>query len=131
MFQNAIQEEETETIKTNLFQKLFNDIIARKYDNNFNENKNANSDFILPINIRETLLNGDFIVQTKFNHNFDMDQSLCGSKSSTNQEPNDENYEQQTNTLITTEHLLALQNYLLFATARDCSILMTFRELNS
>ncbi|XP_076667278.1 inositol phosphate kinase 1 isoform X2 [Andrena cerasifolii] len=38
--------------------------------------------------------------------------------------------EQETNGLISTESILCLQNYLLFSCARDCSILIAFRELN-
>lgn len=38
--------------------------------------------------------------------------------------------EKETNGLISTESILCLQNYLLFSCARDCSILIAFRELN-
>lgn len=39
-------------------------------------------------------------------------------------------YNEKTDCFISIQDVFALQNYLIFSTARDCSILMSFRELN-
>jgi len=84
---------------------------------------------ILSTNVDRTIVNGSFASQTEISLN-DSRRPFYANKSLHNQEVNDDVDERKANTRITAEHLSALQNYLLFATARDCSLLMSFRELH-
>lgn len=127
LFQNAIQK--MEIMKEIDFETLFKSTIALEYDDDFNGNCNANSKCILSPNADRTLVNGDPVSQTEISSNLDSHQSFYGNKSLHNQRTSN-NDERKANMQITVEHLSALQNYLLFVTARDCSILMTFRELH-
>jgi len=71
-----------------------------------------------------------FASRTEIRRDLDSRQ-FCGNESPRNREVDDDDAdERKANARIASEHLSALQNYLLFATARDCSILMTFRELH-
>ncbi|XP_076171878.1 inositol phosphate kinase 1 isoform X2 [Ptiloglossa arizonensis] len=56
---------------------------------------------------------------------------LCEKSDVIHSEINGYSNEKETNCLISTEDILYLQNYLLFSCARDCSILIAFRELNT
>ncbi|XP_019700909.1 inositol-pentakisphosphate 2-kinase isoform X2 [Harpegnathos saltator] len=112
------------------FQRLFKSAIETKYDGDLNGNCGATcSKRILPVNSDKTFVNGGFVSQTGINPNSDSQQSFYGSNESPYQMADNEGDQRKANASITAEHLLALQNYLLFAAVRDCSILMTFREL--
>ncbi|XP_029659168.1 inositol-pentakisphosphate 2-kinase isoform X1 [Formica exsecta] len=110
-------------------EKLFESIVAREYDNNSNGNHNASSECILSTNVKKIVVNSDFASQTEISANLDSCRLFYGNTSLHNQETNDDDNEQKANMQIIAKHLSTLRNYLLFATARDCSILMTFREL--
>ncbi|XP_011640537.1 inositol-pentakisphosphate 2-kinase isoform X2 [Pogonomyrmex barbatus] len=100
--------------------------ITQEYDDDFNGfYYDVSLESILSTNTDEMLVNGDLISQTEINPNPDSRQSFYGNKRVSNDDD-----ERKANVQITAEHLSALQNYLLFVTARDCSILMTFRELH-
>ncbi|XP_072750850.1 uncharacterized protein Ipk1 isoform X2 [Anoplolepis gracilipes] len=102
---------------------------AREYNGNSNGNHNVSSECILSTNVNRIVVNGDFTLQTKISANLDSCRLFYESTSLRNQKTNDDD-EQKTNMQIIAKHLSTLRNYLLFATARDCSILMTFRELH-
>lgn len=110
------------------FQTLLKSTITREYDD-FNGNFNASSERILSINTDTMLVNG-LVSQTEISSTLDSCQPFYGNKSLHNQKTSNDDDERKANMQITAEHLSALQNYLLFVTARDCSILMTFRELH-
>jgi len=110
------------------FEKLSGNVVTGEYDD-FDGDRNADSGYILSADTDRTYVNGGFASQTEFRRGLDSRQ-FCGNKSLHNQEVNDDADERKANARIAAEHLSALQNYLLFATARDCSILMTFRELH-
>lgn len=113
------------------FQMLLKSTIVQEYDDNFNGNCNANSECILSTNSDRTFVNDGFVVsQTEISSNLDSRQPFYENESLYNQRISNDDDERKANMQITTEHLSALQNYLLFVTARDCSILMTFRELH-
>lgn len=103
--------------------------VVRKYNDNLNGNRDANSECILLANTDRTLANGDFASRGEISPELDS-QSFYGNKGLHNQRAKEKDDERKANTLITAEYLSALQDYLLFTTARDCSILMTFRELH-
>ncbi|XP_011056981.1 PREDICTED: inositol-pentakisphosphate 2-kinase isoform X2 [Acromyrmex echinatior] len=111
------------------FQTFLKSTIVQKHDDNFNRNCNASSECVLSTNTGRVLMNGDPVSQTEISSNLDSHQPFHGNKSLHNQRTSNDD-ERKANVQITTEHLLALQNYLLFVAARDCSILMTFRELH-
>lgn len=111
------------------FQALLKSTISQEHDDDFNGNCNASSECILSTNTDRTFVNGGFVSQTDISSNLDSRQSLYGNKSLYNQRASNDD-ERKADMQITTKHLSALQNYLLFVTARDCSILMTFRELH-
>lgn len=110
------------------FQTLLKSTITREY-NDFNGNFNASSERILSINTDTMLVNG-LVSQTEISSTLDSCQPFYRNKSLHNQKTSNDDDERKANMQITAEHLSALQNYLLFVTARDCSILMTFRELH-
>lgn len=122
-------DQKMETMKEIDFQTLLKSAIARECDDDFNGNCNASSECILSTNTDRTLVNGGLVSQTEISSNLDS-QSFYGNKSLHNQRTSNDDDERKANMQITAEHLSALQNYLLFVTARDCSILMTFRELH-
>lgn len=121
-----------ETMKEIDFQMFLKSTIAQEYDDDFNGNCNASSECILSTNSDRTFVNGDLVSQTEISSNLDSRQPFYENESLYDQRTskNDDDDERKTNMQITAEHLSALQNYLLFVTARDCSILMTFRELH-
>ncbi|XP_043258042.1 inositol-pentakisphosphate 2-kinase isoform X1 [Colletes gigas] len=55
----------------------------------------------------------------------------CDKSNIIHSETNPHCNEKETNLFISSENILRLQNYLLFSCARDCSILIAFRELNT
>ncbi|XP_067204702.1 inositol-pentakisphosphate 2-kinase isoform X2 [Linepithema humile] len=111
------------------FQKLLEDTdVMTKYSDDLNGN-HGGSECILSANVDRTIVNGSFASQTEISLN-DSRRPFYVNRSLHNQEANDDGDERKANTRITAEHLSALQNYLLFAIARDCSILMSFRELH-
>lgn len=112
------------------FQMLLKSTITQEYDDDFNGNCNASSEYILSTNTDKTFMNGGLISQTEINSDLDSSQPFYGNESPYNQRTSNDDEERKANMQITAEHLSALQNYLLFVTARDCSILMTFRELH-
>ncbi|XP_011333172.1 inositol-pentakisphosphate 2-kinase isoform X2 [Ooceraea biroi] len=121
---------QTEAIKDIYLEKVSKNSVTRKYDDDdFNGDHYASSEYILSTNTDRTYVNGGFVSQTEFRRGLDSRQSFYGNKRLHNQRANDDADERKANARIAAEHLSALQNYLLFATARDCSILMTFREL--
>ncbi|XP_070150382.1 inositol-pentakisphosphate 2-kinase isoform X2 [Polyergus mexicanus] len=109
--------------------KLFESTVTREYDNNSNGNHNASSECVLSTNVKKIVVNSDFASQTGISANLDTCRLFYGNTSLHNQETNDDDDGQKANMQIIAKHLSTLRNYLLFATARDCSILMTFREL--
>ncbi|XP_050458474.1 inositol-pentakisphosphate 2-kinase isoform X2 [Cataglyphis hispanica] len=117
-------------IKGKNSETLFESTVAKEYDGNFNGNHNASSECILSTNVKKIDINGDFVSQTEINDNLDSCRLFYGNTSLHNQKPNDHDDEQKANMQIIAQHLSTLRNYLLFAIARDCSILMTFRELH-
>lgn len=129
-FTNAViqKEEVVKDVKEFNTETLLESTVPREYDDNSNENHNASSECILSTNDKRIVVNGDFASQTEISANLDSRRLFHGSTSLHNQRTNDE---QETNVQIIAKHLSTLRMYLLFATARDCSILMTFRELNS
>jgi len=128
LFQNAVQK--TETMKEIDFQTLLKSTIAQEYDDDLNGNCNTSSECTLSTNTDKTLVNGDLVSHTEISSNLDSCQLFYGNKSLHNQKISNDDDERKANMQISVEHLSALQNYLLFVTARDCSILMTFRELH-
>ncbi|KAG5348225.1 IPPK kinase, partial [Acromyrmex charruanus] len=124
---NAVQK--MEIMKEIDLQTFLKSTIAQKHDDNFNRNCNASSECVLSTNTGKVFMNGDPVPQTEISSNLDSHQPFHGNKSLHNQRTSNDD-ERKANVQITTEHLLALQNYLLFVAARDCSILMTFRELH-
>ncbi|XP_014488732.1 PREDICTED: inositol-pentakisphosphate 2-kinase isoform X2 [Dinoponera quadriceps] len=103
--------------------------IQTKYDDG--DRSAADSERILSANSDKTHVNGGFVSQTGIRRNFDSKQLFCErNENAHNQTADNEGDRRKVDASITAEHLLALQNYLLFATVRDCSILMTFRELH-
>ncbi|XP_029167586.1 LOW QUALITY PROTEIN: inositol-pentakisphosphate 2-kinase [Nylanderia fulva] len=122
---NAVIQKE-EDIKEINSETLLESTVARGYDDNSNENhNNASPECILSTNVQRIVANGYFASQTEISANLDSRRLFHGSLH--NQSTNDE---QKTNMQIIAKHLSTLRMYLLFATARDCSILMTFRELH-
>jgi len=111
------------------FQTLLKSTIAQEYDDDLNGNCNASSECTLSTNTDKTLVNGDLVSHTEISSNLDSCQPFYENKSLHNQRISNDD-ERKANMQISAEHLSALQNYLLFVTARDCSILMTFRELH-
>lgn len=107
---------------------LLKSTITQEYDDDFNGNCNASSKYILSTNTDRTFINGGLISQTEISSDLDSSQPFYGSLY--NQRTSNDDEERKANMQITAEHLSALQNYLLFVTVRDCSILMTFRELH-
>lgn len=130
-FQNAVVQK-TQTIKGAYIQRLFKSTVETKYDDDSNRNCSAAGlEHILPVNDDKTLVNGGFVSQTGISPDLDSQQSFCERNDSPHNEiANNEGDQRKANTSITVEHLLALQKYLLFTIVRDCSILMTFRELH-
>ncbi|XP_018362441.1 PREDICTED: inositol-pentakisphosphate 2-kinase isoform X1 [Trachymyrmex cornetzi] len=124
---NAVQK--TEIMKETDFQTFLKSTIVQKHDDDFNRNCNASSECVLSTNTGRVLMNGDPVSQTEISSNLDSHQSFYGNKSLHNQRTSNDD-ERKANVQITAEHLSALQNYLLFVAARDCSILITFRELH-
>ncbi|XP_032679023.1 uncharacterized protein LOC116847778 isoform X2 [Odontomachus brunneus] len=124
--------QKTEAIKGVYLQTLFKSSIETRCDDDLNRNRSAaGSERILSANSDKTLVNDGFVSQTGISPNLDLQQSFCERNECLhNQIADNEGDQRKANTSITAEHLLALQNYLLFATVRDCSILMTFRELH-
>ncbi|KMQ93231.1 inositol-pentakisphosphate 2-kinase [Lasius niger] len=116
-----------EDIKEINSEALLESTVAREYDDNSNGNHNASSECILSTNVKRIVVNGDFASQTEISANLDSRRLFHRNTSLHNQRTNDE---QEANMQIITKHLSTLRMYLLFATARDCSILMTFRELH-
>lgn len=112
------------------FQTFLKSTIAQEYDDDFNGNCNASSECTLSTDTDRTLVNDGLVSQTEISSNLDSRQPFHGNKTPHNQRTSNDDDERKANMQITTEHLSALQNYLLFVTARDCSILMTFRELH-
>ncbi|XP_076639205.1 inositol phosphate kinase 1 isoform X2 [Colletes latitarsis] len=55
----------------------------------------------------------------------------CDKSNVIHSETNLHSNEKETNLFISSENILRLQNYLLFSCARDCSILIAFRELDT
>lgn len=110
--------------------------VTRRYDDDFNGDHNGSSACISSTaSADRTYANGGgFASQTEFRRGLDScSQSLGGNRSllrEPNQRANDDADERKANARIAPEHLSALRNYLLFVTAKDCSILMTFRELH-
>lgn len=102
--------------------------VAREYDDNSKGNS-ASSKCILSSNVKRIVVNGDFTSQIEISANLDSHRLFYENTSLHNQKTNDDD-EQEANMQIIAKHLSTLRNYLLFATARDCSILMTFRELH-
>lgn len=130
-FQNLVMQ--PEAMKEMYLDKLPNSV-ARKYDGDFNggdHHRDASTEYILPAsNTKRTYVNGGFASQTEFRCSLDSRYPFHGNKSLLhNQWTNDDADERKVNARIAPEHLSALRNYFLFTTARDCSILMTFREL--
>lgn len=107
---------------------LENTAVMMKYSDNLNGNHDG-SECILSANVDRTIVNGSFASQTEISLN-DSHRPFYANRTLHNQETNDDGDERKANTPITDEHLSALQNYLLFVAARDCSILMSFRELH-
>lgn len=130
-FQKAVVQK-TQAINGVYSQKRFKNTIKMKYDDDFNGNCSAASlGRILSANSDKTLVNSGFVSQIGISPDFDSQQSFCEKNESPhNQITNNESDQREANTSINAEHLLALQKYLLFTTVRDCSILMTFRELH-
>lgn len=126
LFQNAVIQKK-EDIKEINSEALLESTVAREYDDNSNGNHNASSECILSTNVKRIVVNGDFASQTEISANLDSRRLFHRNTSLHNQRTNDE---QEANMQIITKHLSTLRMYLLFATARDCSILMTFRELH-
>ncbi|XP_036141180.1 uncharacterized protein LOC105833078 isoform X2 [Monomorium pharaonis] len=118
-----------EIMKEKDFQTLLKSSITQEYDDEFNGNCSTSSECILSANADKMLVNGG-VSQTEISSNLDSHQPFYGNKSLHNQRTSNDDDERKANMQITAEHLSALQNYLLFVTARDCSILMTFRELH-
>lgn len=123
--QNAVTEK-TAVEEVNV-QKQSADMMT-KYSDDSNGN-HGGSECIISTNAGRTVVNGGFASQTEISLN-DSHRPFYANGRLHNQEANDDGDERKANTQITAEHLSALQNYLLFATARDCSILMSFRELH-
>ncbi|KYN05747.1 Inositol-pentakisphosphate 2-kinase [Cyphomyrmex costatus] len=124
---NAIQK--IETMEKIDFQTFLTSAIAQKHDDDFHGNCNASSKCLLSTNTDRVLINDGPVSRTEISSNQDLHQPFHGNKSLHNQSTSNDD-ERQANMQITTKHLAALQNYLLFVTAKDCSILMTFRELH-
>ncbi|XP_012059967.1 PREDICTED: inositol-pentakisphosphate 2-kinase [Atta cephalotes] len=117
-----------EIIKEIDFQTFLKSTIVQKHDD-LNRNCSASSECVLSTNTGRVLRNGDPVSQIEISSNLDSHQPFHGNKSLHNQRTSNDD-ERKANVQITAEHLSALQNYLLFVAARDCSILMTFRELH-
>ncbi|XP_018312712.1 inositol-pentakisphosphate 2-kinase [Mycetomoellerius zeteki] len=124
---NAVQK--MEIMKEIDFQTFLKSTIAQKHDDDFNRNCNASSKCVLSTNTSRVLMNGDPVSQTEISSNLDSHQLFHGNKNLHNQKISNDN-KRKANVQITAEYLSALQNYLLFVAARDCSILITFRELH-
>ncbi|XP_011875856.1 PREDICTED: uncharacterized protein LOC105566452 isoform X2 [Vollenhovia emeryi] len=125
---NAVQK--METTREIDFQMLFKSTIAQECNDDFNGNCNTSSECILSTNTDTTFVNSDLVLQTEISANLDSHQPFYKTESLCNQRASNDDAERKADMQITVEHLSALQNYLLFVTARDCSILMTFRELH-
>ncbi|XP_071652377.1 inositol-pentakisphosphate 2-kinase isoform X2 [Temnothorax longispinosus] len=124
---NAAQK--METMKEIDVQTFLKSTRAQEHDDDFNGNSNARSECILSAD--RTFVNGGLVSQTERSSNLDSRQPFYGNESHPyDQRTSNDDDERKANMQITAEHLSALQTYLLFVTARDCSILMTFRELH-
>ncbi|XP_020288678.1 inositol-pentakisphosphate 2-kinase isoform X1 [Pseudomyrmex gracilis] len=91
---------------------------AKHYSDDLNGNPNSDSNGVLS----SDKMNSDFVshAETSLNqHSFNESHNARACDD-----------ERETNVRISDQQLSALQSYLLFAMARDCSILMTFRELH-
>lgn len=127
-FMNAVIQKTKYMKEVNSEALLESNNVAREYDDNSKGNS-ASSKCILSSNVKRIVVNGDFTSQIEISANLDSRRLFYGDTSLHNQKTNDDD-EQETNMQIIAKHLSTLRNYLLFATARDCSILMTFRELH-
>ncbi|KAK1137433.1 hypothetical protein K0M31_001943 [Melipona bicolor] len=99
---------------------------AKNTNNNTNKSK-VNDDYISNKHINES--NENFLISKSIlipieKNNFRYNNVM-------NSENNVHYNEKETYFYVNTESILCLQNYLLFSCARDCSILMSFRETNS
>lgn len=133
LFQNAVTQKTKYMKEINSETLLESSDIAREYNDNSKRNYHASSKCILSTNVKRMVVNADFATQTEISANLDSRWLFYGDTSLHSQKinANDDDDEQEANMQIIAKHLSTLRNYLLFATARDCSILMTFRELHS
>ncbi|KAL0113513.1 hypothetical protein PUN28_012575 [Cardiocondyla obscurior] len=125
--ENAVQK--METMEEINFQTFLKSTTAQEYDDDFNGNCNASSEYFLSTSADRTFVNGSLLSQIEISSSLDSHQPFYGNEKLNNQRTSDDD-EGKANMQINAKHLSALQNYLLFVTARDCSILMTFRELH-
>lgn len=130
LFQNNAVIQKTKYLKEiNSETLLESNNVVREYNDNSKENYSASSKCILSTNVKRIVTSADFASKIEISDNLDSRRLFCGDTSLHNQKTNDDD-EQEANMRIIAKHLSTLRNYLLFATARDCSILMTFRELH-
>lgn len=122
-FQKTITEN-PEILKEAYIQTCAKDIstsIKSKFDDDYSSNKHING-----LNENIFLIQKSILIPMHIEKN-----NLWYNKYSTiHNENNIHRNEKETYLTINTESLLCLQNYLLFSCARDCSILMSFREIN-
>ncbi|XP_043800806.1 inositol-pentakisphosphate 2-kinase isoform X3 [Apis laboriosa] len=116
--------ENPEILKEAYIQTCAKDIstsIRSKFDDDYSSNKHINE-----LNENIFLIQKSILIPMHIEKN-----NLWYNKYSTiHNENNIHCNEKETYLTINTESLLCLQNYLLFSCARDCSILMSFREIN-
>lgn len=132
LFQDAVTQKTKYIKEINSEALLESSNVAREYGDNSKGNYDASSKCILSTNVKRIIVNGDFASQIEISANLDSRWLFYEDTSLHNQKinDNDDDDEQEANMQIIAKHLSTLRNYLLFATARDCSILMTFRELH-
>lgn len=87
--------------------KVKDDCIGNKHINEPNENFLLSKSILIPIEKNNFRYNNVINSEDKVHYN-----------------------ERETYFYVNTKNILCLQNYLLFSCARDCSILMSFREIN-